>query len=67
MSPIDASKHSLKPGMNTAKLHEASSSAMGHTASHFSAQNNKQESDWKRQLIEHDIRLQNAKLQMIEL
>ena len=27
----------------------------------------RQESDWKRQLIEHDIRLQNAKLQMIEL
>lgn len=33
--------------------------------SHLSA--GKQESDWKRQLIEHDIRLQNAKLQMIEL
>ena len=31
------------------------------------AGNNRQESDWKRQLIEHDIRLQNAKLQMIEL
>lgn len=27
----------------------------------------KQEQDWKRQLIEHDIRLQNAKIQMIEL
>ena len=29
--------------------------------------NTRQESDWKRQLIEHDIRLQNAKLQMVEL
>ena len=29
--------------------------------------NTRQESDWKRQLIEHDIRLQNAKLQMMEL
>lgn len=52
------------------KLHQESSSAIvaGRASNQFSAsQQNKQESDWKRQLIEHDIRLQNAKLQMIEL
>ena len=33
----------------------------------YEVNNTRQESDWKRQLIEHDIRLQNAKLQMVEL
>ena len=56
-----------KPQINTTKLYEQSSANLSTAGRHSQINAGKQESDWKRQLIEHDIRLQNAKLQMIEL
>ena len=62
----ESSQPPAKPKISTTKLFEQSSLDLTTgRASHISA--GKQESDWKRQLIEHDIRLQTAKMQMIEL